>query len=67
MDVTTLLIDATLREERGFTPNHHNPNISAPSQLTLSKMKTIDDRIFKTIKRLLDISGQFLKVKGNCY
>ena len=62
-----LVINSILHEPKKFTANHYDFSITAEKQLILQKMKSIKDRNFKVVKKLMEMSGNFLKIKVNAY
>ena len=67
MDTTDYLIDVAMTEERKFNPNHYNICLTPERQAIVSKLKPIDDRVFKSIRRLVEAWRNFVKVKMNVY
>ena len=56
-----------MRENRTFTPNNYNLFLTPLQQLTLSRLKTLDSRLLKAVGKLLETSGNFMKIKENLY
>ena len=67
MDVTECLIDAVMNETQQFNPNHYNICLPPEIQTTISKLKSIDERVFKCLKKLVEVSGHFFRLKENLY
>ena len=67
MDVTECLIDAVMKETRQYNPNHYNICLAPEIQATISKLKSIDERAFKCLKKLVEVSGHFFRIKENLY
>ena len=67
MDHMQLVINAMLYEQKKFTPNHYDFSIAAEKQLIISKMKSVKDRDFRAIKRLMEMTGKFFKIRENVY
>ena len=56
-----------MRENRPFTPNNYNFFITPLQQLTLSRLKTLDSRLMKAVCKLVETSGNFMKIKEKLY
>ena len=67
MDATTIVISTMIKEDRKFTPNNYDFFVSPSQQLTLSKLKTVGSRSLRAVSKLIETSGNFLKLRENVY
>ena len=66
-DMSGLVIDSVFAESGKFSPNHYNVVISPERQIILSKLRTLESRAFKAVKKIMEMSGHFLRIKENVY